>query len=163
MAHYVARQSLISAYRPAAKKHFNFNFISSSFQRRMLVGDVESSLPKLLVEHADDYDIIVWDMMVERLGVRKVSTGGMVTRNVDHAAAGHTAVKMGGFYDFGTDAHFTQWVWAFDRFMETLDQVGAREKLVVNATSWASVDIYGMLPYDPEGRSPEWFNDPIQR
>ncbi len=81
MAGYVARQSLISAAAPPSDaEQFRLSQISSSFQRRMLRGDVESSLLPTLEECRDDYDVILWDLTDERNGVQQLPDGGWVTR-----------------------------------------------------------------------------------
>ena len=78
---YIARQSLISVYRPADAKLSDTAGIEGTFQRRMVRGDIASTLPTHLAEKATEIDLMVWDLMIERVGVQKVRSGGMITRN----------------------------------------------------------------------------------
>ena len=61
---YIARQSLISAFKPAAPSVIDTSGVSGNFQQRMLSGDVTGTLPKHLARHADEIDLIVWDLMI---------------------------------------------------------------------------------------------------
>lgn len=66
---YIARQSLISAYRPADPALFDTRGVEGTFLRRMLAGDIVGTLPKHLDENAAEIDLVVWDLMIERVGV----------------------------------------------------------------------------------------------
>lgn len=160
---YIARQSLISAYRPADKALFDPSGVDGSFQRRMLAGDITGTAPRHLREHATDIDLVVWDMMIERVGVQKVRSGGMVTRNGTPRAAGVPKEALAGSYVFGTDPHFTQWEWALGKFVETLNSLDLLDRVVVNATPWATHDSSGRPARSESTMTPDWFNPRIVR
>lgn len=160
---YIARQSLISAYRPADAKLFDPRSVEGSFQRRMLAGDIVGTLPQKLEEVAAEIDLVVWDLMIERVGVQKVASGGMITRNGTPRAEGVGREAMGGSYVFGTDPHFRQWEWAFAKFTETLDRIKLRDRIVVNATPWALYDKHGDFTRSDSDMTPEWFNAKVER
>lgn len=155
---YVARQSLISAFRPADPASFDIPDDLPSFQRRMFNWDIRGLLPSKLRAQAPETDVIIWDLMIERVGVAKVESGGMVTRNgVPRSATG----KLVGSYAFGTQAHVRQWLWALDKWVGLLDELGLRDKTVVNATPWASVDKHGDAFVSDSSMSAEWFNSNV--
>lgn len=160
---YIARQSLISAFRPANPKLFSISDGERPFQRRMLQGDIIGSMPKHLAVHRHEIDLIIWDLMIERVGVRVVGSGGMVTQNGARLAESAPHDSLKGAYKFGTDAHLRQWVWALDRFGATLDHLGLKSKVIVNATPWAFVDAEGNPAQSNSQLTPEWFNENVVR
>lgn len=160
---YIARQSLISAYRPADPSLFETAGIEGTFQRRMFRGDVQGTLASHLAEHADEIDLMVWDLMIERVGVQKVRSGGMITRNGIPRKAGVPANVMAGSYVFGTDPHLRQWKWALYRLVDTLRETGLRGKVIINATPWATVDQNGRPTKADSSMTPDWFNENVQR
>lgn len=156
---YVARQSIISAFRPADPKNFSIPSDLPSFQRRMFDWDIKGLLPRKIEEHCHETDLLIWDLMIERVGVAKVATGGMVTRNgVPQSSTGN----LKGSYVFGTDAHMRQWTWALERFVALLDSTGLKEKTVINATPWATVDSAGNPATSESTMKPEWFNENVR-
>ncbi|MDO5533303.1 MAG: DUF6270 domain-containing protein [Propionibacteriaceae bacterium] len=160
---YIARQSLISAFRPADPLLFEVAADERPFQRRMLAGDVRGSMPKHVRANAQEIDLVIWDLMIERVGVNKVRSGGMVTRNGTHLAPDAPEDALQGAYVFGTDAHFGQWKWALDRFLSLLEDTDLTERVVVNATPWAVVDKNGERAQSKSTMTPEWFNGHILR
>lgn len=70
----------------------------------MLKWDVAGRLPLHIREHAEEIDLVVWDLMIERVGVRSVRSGGYVTNNPQtrkFAASG----RLGEVIEFGTEKH----------------------------------------------------------
>lgn len=160
---YIARQSLISAYRPADAKLFDTAGIEGTFQRRMVRGDIASTLPTHLAENAAEIDVMVWDLMIERVGVQKVRSGGMITRNGVPRRAGVQPDALGGSYTFGTDEHLRQWKWALYKLVDSLREVDLRGKVIINATPWATVDQNGERMKTDSSMTPEWFNEKVLR
>lgn len=156
---YLARQSLISAFKPADPNEFEFDSPESKFQRRMYEGDVNSTLPATVKREAKNIDLLVWDLMIERNGVAKVRSGGMVTRNGVPKKAGTQTI--GGSYAFGTDGHLRLWLWALEKWVSVLDRAGLKDKTVLNATPWALVDKHGEPMKSKGGMTAEWFNEKI--
>lgn len=159
---YIARQSLISAYRPADPRHFDTSRVASSFQRRMLHGDVVGSMPRHIAAHHESIDLIVWDLMIERVGIHLVRTGGAVTRNGTPRAVGDDAPVFTGSYSFGTDAHLRHWSHALMRFIATLERYELADRVVVNATPWALVAEDGGPSRADSSLAPDFFNANIQ-
>lgn len=160
---YIARQSLISAYRPADPALFDTAGIDGTFQRRMVRGDITGTLPEHLATNAQDIDLMVWDLMIERVGVQKISSGGMITRNGVPRRASVPTGAVGGSYTFGTDEHLRQWTWALYKFVDTLRAVDLRGKVVINATPWATVNQKGERMESESTMTPEWFNEKVLR
>lgn len=158
---YVARQSLISAFKPAAVNEFNTQFTESNFQRRMYEGDIQGNLAATLRKNAPKIDVLVWDLMIERNGVARVRSGGLVTRNGVPKKEGMEAI--GGAYAFASDGHFRLWTWALDRWVALLDQMKLKEKTILNATPWALIDNKGQLVKSQGGMTAEFFNNNIER
>lgn len=156
---YIARQSLVSAFKPADPNEFDFDSPESKFQRRMYEGDVESSLPSTVKRYAAEIDLVVWDLMIERNGVAKVRSGGIVTRNGVPKKDGTPVI--GGAYPFGTEGHLRQWLWALDKWVALLERTGLKEKTVLNATPWAITDKHGEAIQSAGGMTAEFFNDKI--
>ncbi|MGO1925465.1 MAG: DUF6270 domain-containing protein [Brachybacterium tyrofermentans] len=160
---YIARQSLISAYRPADPHLFDTANIQGTFQRRMVRGDISGALPEHLVSNASEIDLVVWDLMIERVGVQKINSGGMITRNGVPRRTGVQQSALGGSYTFGTDEHLRQWTWSLYKFVDTLRSVDLRGKVVINATPWATVNQRGERMESDSSMTPEWFNENVLR
>ncbi|MFK0083899.1 DUF6270 domain-containing protein [Glutamicibacter sp. NPDC090743] len=141
MVGYVARQSLISAYRPSKSTEFDFGPIESNFQSRMCKGDVEGSLRFEIGRSTPD--AIFWDLCDERLGVRIVKSGGMVTQSRNHVAEGLHPGPFGRALSFGADDHFELWGKALKQFVSTLERWGLSDRLYLNAIPWAMKDEFG--------------------
>lgn len=160
---YIARQSLISAFRPADPALFDTANIAGTFQRRMVRGDIAGTMPKHLEQNASEIDLMIWDLMIERVGVQKVRSGGMITRNGVPRADGVLPSALGGSYTFGTDEHFRQWTWGLYKFVDVLRATGLRGKVIINATPWATVNQRGEPMESDSSMTPEWFNSHVAR
>lgn len=128
----------------------------------MLRGDIAGNLSEHLENHAGEIDLLIWDLMVERLGVRMIRTGGLVTRN----ASLKRMIKPSNLsraIAFGSDEHFRLWCSSLRKLIRTLDGLELKDKVVVNATPWAERTISGDTLNIPSAMTPEWFNRNIQR
>ncbi|MGP9784641.1 hypothetical protein CQ010_11890 [Arthrobacter sp. MYb211] len=141
MAGYVARQSLLSTFRRADSAEFKLSKITSAFQRRMAKNDIEGNMRFDL--RRSEPDVVFWDICDERMLVRKIPGGGMITQSRDYVTEGIHPGPLGYRYTFGTDEHFELWGHALGQFMQVLDQAGLARKLYLNATPWAIVDEFG--------------------
>ncbi|UCN14109.1 DUF6270 domain-containing protein [Cellulomonas iranensis] len=137
---YVARQSLASAYGPpvdgVGAPDVN---LTSSFRRRMLLGDLTSDLRSHLLRDAPRSDLVVWDLTDERLGLYVLADGGVATRSIESIDGGIDPVltDRGRHVPFGSGEHHALWSSAVPRFLGDLDAVGARDRLVVLGPPWA--------------------------
>lgn len=144
LAGYIARQSLISAVAPPSDAaEFRLSQIASSFQRRMLRGDVESSLLPALESAKEDYDVILWDLTDERNGVQRLPDGGWVTRLRNFQKEQLFRGTLGDILAPATPEHSREWNRALDVFLGRLDTIGVLDRLVLNDTRWATSDDTG--------------------
>lgn len=141
MVGYVARQSLLSAFRRANSKEFDLSKISSNFQRRMSKNDIEGNLRFDL--RRSQPDAVFWDICDERLTVRKLPSGGMITQSQDYVTAGMHPGPLGPHLRFGTDEHYALWNRGLEQLLAVMDQMGLAGKLFLNATPWALEDEFG--------------------
>ncbi|WP_299449777.1 DUF6270 domain-containing protein [uncultured Serinicoccus sp.] len=143
---YVARQSLISAFTPPSARGVPAIDTDSEFQRRMIVGDWESSLPAQLRQHADGIDLLLWDLCDERVGLRRLERVGARptahawgTRSVDSIRAGVDAqLDSSRLVAFASARHRVLFLHALRRFRALLDELGLRERTLLLAPAWAT-------------------------
>ncbi|WNB85190.1 DUF6270 domain-containing protein [Cellulomonas sp. ATA003] len=141
---YVARQSLISAFSPGPAT-VDLTAVQSPFQRRMLEGDAQGSLPALLERARDQIDLLLWDLTDERLGVLVSTDGHVVTRTVEGLAAGISGEVDGWrLVPFGSDEHFAMWIAALERFTGLLTGLELLERTVLLHVPWAERSDDGM-------------------
>ena len=80
MVEYVARQSWISAASgPTVLK--GTSALTSNFQNRCLQNDIAGNGFQLIEKHRDDVDILIADLIVERLGVYRNQDKGIITHS----------------------------------------------------------------------------------
>lgn len=141
MVGYVARQSLISAFRKADIKEFDFTKVTSKFQRLMTTGDIRGNLRFAIRE--TNPDVIFWDLCDERLGVRSAPGGGMITQSRNYIAEGLHKGPLGRLHRLGDEQHFKLWQRGLEEFLRSLDHQGLRDRLYLNYTPWAEEDEFG--------------------
>lgn len=157
---YVARQSLISAFRSANVAEFSFNRISSNFQRRMAIGDVQGNLRTAIRKAAPD--LIFWDLCDERLGVRSVPSGGMLTQSRDFISEKIHDGPFGRLHRFGEDQHFSLWRRGLEELLSALKRYGMIDRLYLNAVPWAEKDEFGR-DYNGQAEAAAIFNSKAER
>lgn len=86
--HYTARQSWVSATSPAAWAP-PLDRLTSPFQRRMLRDDFRSSLLSQIAEHAPSADLVLFDIVDERLGVIEYFPRRFVTLSAELSSSGY--------------------------------------------------------------------------
>ncbi|ADU47666.1 DUF6270 domain-containing protein [Intrasporangium calvum] len=133
---YVARQSLISAFGPPAGGHVDHSGLSSSFQRRMLAGDEDSSLPQSLRKHAATTDLLLLDLVDERLGVLPRATG-FWTDSVERRHLRREAAPDRIRLEMGSDRHRQLFASAARRLGELLEDLSLRQCTALLAPAWA--------------------------
>lgn len=144
---YVARQSLVSSFSKAATfvSLDDSSGLTSSFQNRMLRGDLTSSLPRLIREHAADIDLLLCDFVDERGGVIGDAHGEFVTKSLafDESGIGSSLAPATHQINFGTDEHFELWKCSFEAFLDLLTELDLIDKLVILRHQWALETIQG--------------------
>lgn len=135
---YVARQSAIVALSPATDAPVPLGVLESSFQRRMLEGDIGANA-SARIEGSNAVCVLV-DLVDERRGVWKFPDATYLTNSVEASRTGidDWAPKMGArLIEFGTDEHFELWKQGFTlvtrRIMKT------RKPIVLLDIAWAGV------------------------
>lgn len=136
---YIARQSLISAFGPEAKTSLDMKKLSSPFQQRMVKEDLNGSLRKLLPKIVQDSEILIWDLVDERLGVYRTDCGGYVTRSFELINSGNDEKlqKEAKLIAFGSDEHFELWVSALQDFAKELERFSYLARVRLIAVPWA--------------------------
>src|SRR5699024_4800585 len=120
---YIARHSLISAYTSSPELELDLSALSSEFQKRMVLGDRDRTLAAALPLIAEDSDMLLWDLVDERLGVYLFDDGSSITRSLELIKSGaeEQIQTRARFIEFGSDAHFKLWMTALQEFVQTLD------------------------------------------
>ncbi|WP_277454731.1 DUF6270 domain-containing protein [Janibacter sp. DB-40] len=136
---YEARQSLISAFSAAGPVPAEVAGLSSAFQRRMLEADHGSTLPDRVRDLASSADLLVWDIVDERLGVRVHDDGTITTDTVERRALrGDGAVRSGTRHvPFGSHEHRALFRAALENWRELLEETGLLRRTVLLAPPWA--------------------------
>lgn len=140
LVEYVARQSLISAFSPPVTL-LEAPALESPFQQRMATWDYTSHLPALLESTAGMIDLILWDLIDERLGVYVLPDDTAITRSVDMIAADveESVAETGLLVAFGDDAHHEMWSLAAEDFLATIRHHHPRAHLALIALPWAEL------------------------
>lgn len=150
---YVARQSLISANSPATDL-LQPGELSSAFQNRSLDGDINSTLLRKIRRRANETDLLLVDLLSERLGVFVLPDGSYVTNSRELARSGRLGSLKPKLIKFGTDKHFGLWKRAVARWVRNLHDGGVFDRTLVIETPWASVTDTGELVEEFREMSP---------
>ncbi len=136
---YVARQSLVSAFGAPARPAVDLELLPSPFQRRMLAWDAASRLPGLLRESAADVDVVLWDLVDERLGLLEPPGGGVLTASVElrRAVADGLAAAPPEGPAFGSPRHLELFARALEQWRSLLDELDLRDRTLLLAPRWA--------------------------
>ncbi|MGC0274671.1 DUF6270 domain-containing protein [Pseudactinotalea sp. Z1739] len=140
---YTARQSLISTTTESVDLPEDPD-LASTFQQRMVVNDFASSMRSALAQQADDIDVLVLDLVDERLGVVALGDGEYVTRSqelLDSNLLQHFP-DASPMIAFGSNEHFALWLPAASAFIGLLRQTGLIERtLLIEATFASHTDV----------------------
>ncbi|GAA5022842.1 hypothetical protein GCM10023258_13500 [Terrabacter aeriphilus] len=137
---YVARQSLISAFSPPAPVPAETEAMPSPFQRRMSASDAASELPATVEAVATGTDVVLWDLVDERLGVWEHRGGGWSTDSVELRAA---RAMIGApasdavHHAFGSAVHRREFDAALLRWRDLLIESGLRDRTLLVVPPWA--------------------------
>ncbi|WP_418606724.1 DUF6270 domain-containing protein [Georgenia sp. SUBG003] len=153
---YVARQSLISAMSPAAVLPAQPSLVSP-FQERMVRDDVASTAPSVLLDRADDIDLLVLDLVDERLGVVVLPEGGYATRSQELLDSGVLEALSAPprRIDFGEAQHLALFTEAASRFVDLLRDTGLLARTLLVDATFAAVTESGV-------RAPLWRGQPAE-
>lgn len=110
LVRYLARQSAVSAASPPVAL-VKPPHMHSPFQRRMIAGDFRSTLKKHLAARAAETDVLLVDLVDERLGFYVLPDDTVVTRSVELIQAGDASLLPDGtrHLPLGDPEHFERW------------------------------------------------------
>ena len=139
---YVARQSLISAFAPASPLPQEISSLSSRFQSRMTTDDALSSMPSALISSAPRTELLLWDLVDERLGVFEYADGAFSTDSVELRGA-RTAKPRGVHHAFGSPMHRRLFREALASWRALLLELGLKDRALLVAPPWAERAVDG--------------------
>jgi hypothetical protein len=153
--HYTARQSWISAYSasttPPEIKLF------SAFQKRMIENDYKSSGSTVLSStRPSKSDVIILDLIDERLGVIPYKNTWITYSNELEKTGLVTSAQLEKRIDFGSDRHFSVWKKSAQKFREVLDP--HMDKVFLIAAKFAETTNLGSPILDFRGLPAEKWN-----
>lgn len=142
LVQYSARQSIISAMSPPSALPAE-PALDSAFQQRMVRDDFASSVARRIPEIADSIDLLLLDLVDERLDVIALPESGHITKSLELVRSG-LLVQLPAVRPlppFGSLDHFSHWAPAALRFAELLRGSGLLERtLLIDATFAAVTD-----------------------
>ncbi len=154
---YVPRQSLVSGAFPAALSTFDLSSIDSAFVRRVLGGDVRGDMYERLGEAAECTDVLLWDLIDERLGFFDLPGGGVVTRAMEGLGEGiYDTLDGAHLVELGTAEHLSRWREQLEPFVSFLKEHGLWDRTLLLLCPWAMVDSGG------ESTSSSWGTMPLE-
>lgn len=154
LIHYTARQSAISAGRPANGVAESIPRLSSKFQDRVVRADIKGNLLDIVRSRGKETDVVLMDLVDERFGVIEIG-GGYVTRLHEFWSNGGKEVSRGAPHlTFGSDEHFSLWRVSAGTAISTFKQVGVSHIILLH-TQWTDLLDTG----DPL-EAPSWMPDP---
>ncbi|MGO3366251.1 DUF6270 domain-containing protein [Agrococcus casei] len=152
ISRYVARQSMLSAVHGPAQLEGEVE-LDSPFQTRCVEADVAGDALEALRASGADADLMLLDLMDERLGVYEIDGTAFVTKTWELEKSGilqeqpHTVTHL----QFGSDEHFALWKEAAARVAADLKSLG--KPALVLAPPLADRDL--------DGEGLEYLNQPI--
>lgn len=137
---YVARHSVTSLDRPHGPEHVDLTELTSPFQRRMVTGDLKGNGLSRITKNADKFDLVLIDLVDERLGYWLFADGTTMTNSMEVASCGaaREARRAGArLIEFGTDEHFERWRAGFSTLMNGLKESGLWDRTILLDIEWA--------------------------
>ncbi|WP_157598474.1 DUF6270 domain-containing protein [Phycicoccus sp. Root101] len=138
LSEYVARQSLVSAFAGPSEPVIDSAVLPSRFQQRVLLADAAASLPEVVTQAADSVDLVLWDLVDERLGVHRHVDGGLTTDSVEiRSILGETVPDGVQRLPFGSPEHLSLFRESLEGWRELLERTGLLDRTVLLAPLWA--------------------------
>jgi len=141
---YVARSSLVSAFSPPAPVPLPEGHGLSPFQLRQVKTDASSSLLPLLRDLSGKIDLLLWDLVDERLGFYTDNDGHVVTDSIELRRVGNST-RLAGYrhIPFGSAEHHERFRSSLGPWRRFLEEQSLLDRLVVVALPWATLDVEG--------------------
>ena len=123
-----SRDSRSSAPPPRPTCFEGEHQLESAWQHRTVQGDLASSLLRRFAEDAARTDLVIWDLIDERMGVQPLGDGCYGTITPDSLRSGilEAFAEVGDPVSFGAPEHLETWADALVRFVTLLDALGLR-------------------------------------
>ena len=137
---YVARHSVTSLESPHGTNGIHLSDLTSAFQKRMVIGDLQGSGLERIVKNAKNLDVVLLDLVDERRGFWKFPDDTTMTNSieVESCGAARQARREGArLIEFGSDEHFTRWSKGFATLIQGLKAAGLWEKTILLDIEWA--------------------------
>ena len=158
-AHYTARQAWVSAGSPAMPA-LPFDRLKSPFQRRMLREDFHSTLFSNIAQHAPTADVVLIDIVDDRLGVVEFLPGRFATLSAELGSSGWLAgdrVFRRRRLHLGDPAHLERFTIAARQVKRALIKADSWEKTLLIRANYAAQSIEGDALVGDYGIAPdEW-------
>jgi len=105
----------------------------------MLEWDALSALITILTRHANDTDLLVWDLTDERLGIYIYEDGTVLTSSTELRGlmANGAPAALGRHVPFGSDEHYRRFDSALASFINRLERLQLLHKTLLLAPAWA--------------------------
>ncbi|QPL06082.1 MULTISPECIES: DUF6270 domain-containing protein [Actinomyces] len=138
---HVARQSLLSASSTAPADVLDLSSLTSPFVKRVHTEDLAGERRSRLAAAANSTDVLLWDIVDERLGVLELEDGTVLTRTTEGLTAGlYDDLDDARLVAFGSDEHFEKWAAALPAWREELTELGLLDRTVLLQVAWALAD-----------------------
>ncbi|MBW3069671.1 MULTISPECIES: DUF6270 domain-containing protein [unclassified Actinomyces] len=138
---YVARQSLLSAGSHVPEGTLDLSGFSSAFVRRVHAEDLVGDRHSRLQAAAERTDVLLWDIVDERLGVFELPGGELLTRTTEGLTAGlYDSLEGARLLEFGSDEHFERWRETLPAWRAELEDLGLADRTLLLQTAWAIAD-----------------------
>ena len=138
---YIARQSATSLVESKGSNGVDLNKLKSSFQRRMVEGDLSGDAKHRLATSETRPDVILIDLVDERRGYWIWPDGSSATNTIEteyHGLYGNLESEGARLVHFGSDEHFERWAIGFNRFVRALHTTGLIDRAIFLDIPWAS-------------------------
>ncbi|MBO1031883.1 hypothetical protein IPV09_11110 [Tessaracoccus sp. SD287] len=154
---YMARSSLASfCGRQTDVELPPYTNIASTFQRRMVIEDVEKRGRRWLADK--DFDWLIYDPIDERFTLADFEDGGVLTVSQEFTRLELSPARYRQT-QFPSDEHFERWVAGWETFMKLLDGYGVRDRLIIHRAKWVQrVQGSDQLTTEPDviARANDW-------
>lgn len=135
--------------------------LKSPFQRRMLRDDFRSTLFTQIADHAPNADIVLLDIVDDRLGVIEYYPNRFVTLSAELSSsgwlAGDRALRRRRL-QLGDPDHFARFTLAAARVKDTLISSGAWERTLMIRATYATRAVEGDILVGDYGIGPDEWN-----
>lgn len=159
--HYTARQSWVSSLSPQCWMP-PITRLSSPFQKRMVRDDFSSSLFDQIAKHAPAADIVLFDIIDDRLGVIEYFPRRFVTLSTELSSSGLLAgdrLFRRHRLHLGEEEHQRRFGLAAERVKSALHEAGVWEKTILIKAIWATESVEGDPLIGERGYTPQEWNN----